>query len=70
MPSRVCVFVDGENFRHTIGELFETFDRKDYLPKGANWEELFDWLVTQVEDDGQRVRTYWYVVRHLDFNPY
>src|SRR5215203_920220 len=70
MPSRVCVFVDGDNFRHTIGELFETFDRKDYLHKGANWEELFDWLVTQVEDDGQRVRTYWYVVRHLDFNPY
>lgn len=70
MPSRVCVFVDGENFRHNIVELFEAFDRKDYLPKGANWGELFDWLVAQVEDEGQRVRTYWYVVRHLDFNPY
>jgi|SRR5215211_609947 len=70
MPSRVCVFVDGENFRHNIVELFEAFERKDYLPKGANWEELFDWFVEQVQDDGERVRTYWYVVRHLDFFPY
>ncbi len=70
MSSRVCVFVDGENFRHNIVDLFESFERKDYLPKGANWEGLFDWLVAEVEPDGQRVRTYWYVVRHLDFFPY
>jgi hypothetical protein len=44
MAERVCVFVDGENFRHSIGELFNDFNRADYLPKNADWGELFDWL--------------------------
>jgi uncharacterized LabA/DUF88 family protein len=70
MSSRVCVFVDGENFRHTIGNLFEDFDKMDYLPKDANWGELFDWFVEKASGNGERVRTYWYVVQHLDFFPY
>lgn len=70
MSSRVCVFVDGENFRHSIGDLFESFKRNDYLPKEANWGELFDWFVGKVTDQGERVRTYWYVVEHMDFSPY
>ena len=70
MPKRVCVFVDGENFRHAICELFSSFDRKDYLPKRAKWDELFDWLVSRISPGGERVRTYWYVIEWMDFFPY
>ncbi|GAG62777.1 unnamed protein product, partial [marine sediment metagenome] len=40
------------------------------LPKYAKWAEFFDWLVSQVLEDGQRIRTYWYVIKMLDFFPY
>lgn len=63
---RVCVFVDGENLRHTICDLFQHFDRQDYLPKSANWTGLFDDLVEQAVAGGVRLRTYWYVVQHFD----
>lgn len=70
MGKRVCVFVDGENFRHTIVNLFEQFDPNDYLPKKANWDRLFDWIVGRVEAESERIRTYWYVIELLDFFPY
>ena len=70
MSDRVCIFVDGENFRHSIGDLFSNFERSDYLPKSAEWTSLFDWIVQQVTADGIRVRTYWYVVDSVDFYPY
>jgi len=45
--TQTCVFVDGENFRRSIGDLYsDEFDRNEYLPKEANWAELFDWLTT------------------------
>ncbi len=67
---KACVFVDGENFRHSIVELFETFDQRDYLPKLAEWDKLFDWIVKEGMEDGERVRTYWYVIKTMDFYPY
>lgn len=69
---RACVFVDGENFRHAICDLFSgEFDRRSYLPRTADWGGLFDWLVEEVTDEeGVRLRTYWYVVGALDFFPY
>jgi len=67
---KVCIFVDGENFRHAIVNLFPQFRQDQYLPKYAQWAEFFDWLVSQVLEDGQRIRTYWYVIRMLDFFPY
>ncbi len=76
MSSKVCVFVDGENFRYSIIDLFEYFDKRNYLPEGANWGNLFDWFVEEVAGSSERartyerVRTYWYVVEHLDFFPY
>jgi uncharacterized LabA/DUF88 family protein len=66
---KVCVFVDGENFRHAIVRLFPQFKQEDYLPYAA-WSELFDWLVKEVVAEGQRIRTYWYVIKLLDFFPY
>ena len=69
--TRVCVFVDGENFRHSIVGLFSpTFQDRDYLPKNAQWTGLFDWVVGQIAGDAYRVRTYWYVIEHLDCTPY
>ena len=75
VTKRACVFVDGENFRHAIGDLFEDFDRADYLPKKASWADLFDYLVAQTAravtcSNVERIRTYWYVVAHVDFFPY
>lgn len=67
---RACIFVDGENFRHTICDLFPQFQQFEYLPKLANWTELFDWIVKEIIDDGERIRTYWYVIESVEFFPY
>jgi uncharacterized LabA/DUF88 family protein len=69
---KACVFVDGENFRYAIGDLFESiFNRQDYLPKNARWAEFFDWIVSQAsKGTAQRLRTYWYVIDMIDFYPY
>ncbi len=71
ISKRVCIFVDGENLRHSIGELFSSFDNRDYLPKKANWEKFFDWVASEaVGQDADRIRTYWYVVENIDFSPF
>ncbi len=70
MAKKVCVFIDGENFRHSIVNLFEQFNPNDYLPKNADWDALFDWFVSKAVPGGERVRTYWYVIQLLDFFPY
>ena len=69
---KVCVFVDGENFRHSIVDLFfKEFRSDDYLPKNAKWGELFDWVAeTAGSPDATRLRAYWYVIEHVDFYPY
>jgi uncharacterized LabA/DUF88 family protein len=71
MPSESsCIFVDGENLRHTLVELFKPeFDPTDYLPRNADWSGFFDSLVKQA-GVGNRLRTYWYVVEHIDFWPW
>jgi len=67
---KVCVFVDGESFRHSIVELFPQFHKEDYLPESADWTALYDWLVGNVISGGERIRTYWYVIEYIDFFPY
>jgi len=71
MEKKVCVFVDGENFRKSIEKLFAAeFDKRDYLPKNADWARLFDWVVKEAfNNDGKRFRTYWYVLQYIDFCP-
>lgn len=66
---KVCIFVDGENFRHSIVELFPEFNRDDYLPKYAEWDKLFDWIVRSVDEEGKRIRTYWYMIKGFDYYP-
>lgn len=67
---RVCVFVDGENLRHSIETLFPSFDKRNYLPK-ATWESFFDWVALEAAGTtADRVRTYWYVVQNIDFAPF
>jgi uncharacterized LabA/DUF88 family protein len=68
---RVCVFVDGENFRHSMADLFPTIYRnEDYLPKDAIWGDFFEWLTkAAISFPVERIRTYWYVVQDVDFHP-
>ena len=70
---RVCIFVDGENFRKSIVALFPNFNQAQYLPRGK-WDALFNGLAGKVGDPAydrvERVRTYWYVVDKMDFYPY
>jgi uncharacterized LabA/DUF88 family protein len=70
VSKRVCIFIDGENFRKSIVKLFERFRPEDYLPRQAKWADLFDFLIDRTTKDGERVRTYWYVIKQLDFTPY
>lgn len=68
---RVCIFVDGENLRHTIVDLFPppAFSARQYLPQ-TDWTKLFNWITEKVGgSDAERVRTYWYVVGNIDFAP-
>jgi len=69
---KACIFVDGENLRHSIVDLFDgEFDKEDYLPKNANWDGFFDQITQQAPwDDCERIRTYWYVVDKVDFTPW
>ena len=70
LSKRVCIFVDGENFRKSIVKLFADFDQKDYLPRQATWASLFDFLTATTTKGAERIRTYWYVIKHIDFAPY
>jgi uncharacterized LabA/DUF88 family protein len=65
-----CIFVDGENLRHSLIDLFESdFNPSDYLPRAADWEDFFNGVVAK-GDAEMRLRTYWYVVEEIDFWPY
>ena len=74
---RTIIFNDGENFRHNICDLFAKppgalFDRRDYLPKQADWEGFFGCLVeeSRIQEIGAYlVRAYWYVVEDVDAQP-
>ncbi|OQB93334.1 MAG: NYN domain protein [Parcubacteria group bacterium ADurb.Bin115] len=67
---RVCIFVDGENLRHSIGDLFPLFQKSKYLPE-TNWASFFDWIAAEVVGpDVDRIRTYWYTVQNIDFYPF
>jgi uncharacterized LabA/DUF88 family protein len=69
MFDRACVFVDGENLRHSLVDLFHPhFKTEDYLPN-AEWGNLFGYLVG-ASGAQTHVRTYWYTVNHLDFRPW
>lgn len=77
MEKRVCIFVDGENFRRTIVSLFKkTFNQAEYLPKRAKWDDFFDWLSAKhfaypgSPNTHNRIRTYWYVIEQLDIFPW
>jgi uncharacterized LabA/DUF88 family protein len=65
-----CLFIDGENLRHSLVELFHSeFQAADYLPKGANWGGFFDHIV-RISGAESRLRAYWYVVEEIEFFPF
>ena len=79
---RVCIFIDGENLRHTICHLFgdrrnpqnaPLFDEQDYLPRQAEWERFFGYLAKESkipEIHAHFSRAYWYVVNAVDAKPW
>ena len=68
---RACIFVDGENFRFSLKDLFQngrcSFGKSDYLPQ-ADWYQFFASIAARF--DCELLRTYWYVVEHVDCRPY
>lgn len=68
---RACIFVDGENFRHSLRHLFPsglyTFGKGDYLPE-TDWHKFFTSLASRFECE--LLRVYWYVIEHIDCRPY
>jgi hypothetical protein len=68
---RACVFVDGENFRHSLKQLFHngrySFGKGDYLPE-TDWHAFFTSLANRFECE--LLRVYWYVIEHIDYRPY
>lgn len=74
MQSRACVFVDGENLRHSLIAAFAAeglFEANDYLPTGANWSDFFDWVVeAATRGTRDRLRAYWFVTQEMDCFPY
>ncbi len=74
MREKACVFVDGENLRRSLVDVFSDdgiFKPRDYLPATAEWAKFFDWVVLiATAGTHHRLRTYWFVVQELDFFPY
>ena len=68
---RACIFIDGENFRHSINHMSgEWVYKKKPLPPDANWSGFFDFMVAKASNgEGRRLRTYWYVIDLLDAWP-
>ena len=68
---RACIFVDGENFRYSLKDLFQngryTFGKSEYLPQ-ADWHRFFTSIAARF--NCELLRTYWYVVEHVDCRPY
>ncbi|ADE39476.1 NYN domain-containing protein [Candidatus Puniceispirillum marinum] len=73
MENRVCIFVDGENLRFTIKNLFSPkfFNHKEYMPIDTNWDQFFDNIAIKALPDYRvkRIRTYWYVIDKVGFYP-
>jgi len=72
---KVCVFVDGENFRFSLTDLFRNetynFSKQDYLPK-ARWFDFFSCIVQEfgLGLEYELLRVYWYVISTIDYRPH
>jgi len=73
MENRVCIFVDGENLRFSINDLFSPryFKKSDHVPIKADWGAWFDNLAQKsvVVGEARRTRTYWFVTESVRFYP-
>ena len=79
---RVCIFIDGENLRHAICDLFGNwrnpqnpplFDKREYLPQQAKWGDFFGYLAEKSkipEIHAHFSRAYWYVVSTVYTKPW
>jgi uncharacterized LabA/DUF88 family protein len=74
MTKRACVFIDGENLRHSLVDMFEDdglFSNANYLPSKADWTKFYDWIVAEAtNNEAARLRAYWFTIDEVDFYPY
>jgi uncharacterized LabA/DUF88 family protein len=74
MLKRACVFIDGENLRHSLIDAFApdgVFRASDYLPSKAQWADFYDWIVWfATSGTHDRLRAYWFVIQEIDCSPY
>jgi uncharacterized LabA/DUF88 family protein len=74
MRKRACVFIDGENLRHSLIGAFApdgVFRAGDYLPSKARWADFYDWIVwLATSGTHDRLRAYWFVIQEIDCSPY
>lgn len=71
---KACIFVDGENFRHSLNQLFcndnssqYSFKSEHYLPT-TNWFQFFDHIALHY--NCEFLRAYWYVIDEVIYWPY
>ena len=67
MRKRACVFIDGENLRHSLISALApdgVFRASDYLPSKARWADFYDWIVwLATSGTHDRLRAYWFVIQ-------
>lgn len=75
MKEKICIFIDGENLRHSIKGLFpDHYNNTHYYPF-ADWD-LFIKAIVQLTsrkinlnaDHAKLIRCYWYVINELFFD--
>ena len=74
MDHMACVFVDGENLRHSLRSVLagadDPFHGSNYLPIDADWTHFFDWIVhSATQNTRHRLRAYWFVTEEIDCYP-
>lgn len=66
---RVCIFVDGENFRTTLRKRLGDRAEPEYVPNELNLLPLFESLAKRaVQHEHNRfIRVYWYVAERVEW---
>ncbi len=70
---RACVFIDGENLRYSLKDLFpEEFNRTEHYLPYADWGNMFQAIEIltsrKLGNQLRLIRTYWYVVSEIQYD--
>ena len=74
MSKRACIFIDGENLRHSLDALFDEFLRSTHYLPYADWESMFEAIrvlaLRKTSQELNLIRTYWYVIGEIQYNDF